>query len=179
MHLLYALIAVMLVGLFSMHMHRGIGGVQTDMWQNEVLTQVSGVGLNILENIVRRPFDENTDESKKDPLTYPVINSAVMLTAETSFGGCTSLEYVNPTCDDVDDFDGLSVDAQVEGLAYTITVNVQYVDPNAPATSTGGVKSLAKEVELTITTPLLQTGGQPIQMTMSRVTTYNRHLASP
>ena len=180
MHLLYALIAVMLVGLFSMHMLRGIRDVQTDMWQNEVLTQVTGVGLDVLEHIVRQPFDESTDESKQDPLIYPVINSPVMLTAEAFFGGCgNSLDYVNPACDDIDDFDGTEINAEVEGLPYTITVNVQYVNPNAPATSTGGVKSLAKEVELTITTPLLQAGGQPIQMTMSRVATYNRHLQAP
>lgn len=178
MQLISTILAALLVGLFSIHMSRGIREVQNDMWQNETLTQVTGVGQDILEHIVRRPFDENTDESKKNPLVYPVITSAVMLTADASFGGCTGLDLVTPTCDDIDDFDGLTVTRTIDNIPFQVLIAVQYVNPDDPSEASAS-KTVAKEVSLTITTPFIKVGGNNLEMKLSRVATYNRHMTAP
>ncbi len=177
MHLIYAVLTIMLVGLFSNSMFRSIHRSEVKMVLNEVMTELTGTGYDVLEFIGRREFDENTDESKMSPLVYPVISTAAELTATADFGGCSSLTYSNPACDDIDDFDGLAVDVTTSGLTYSINVDVQYVDPLTAAPSIG--KSYAKEVTLTLTNPYLLVGGAPLEVTLFRVFTYDRHTTSP
>jgi hypothetical protein len=178
MQLVSTIAAILLVGLFTIHMSTGIRQVQNDMWQNEALTQVTGIAEEVIEYILHRPFDENTDESKIDPLSYPVITSASQLTAAASFGGCTTLDLVDPTCDDIDDFDGLTFTRSVENIPYTVEVAVQYVNPSDPSEASAA-KTVAKEVTLTISTPLIQVGGNDFEIKISRVATYNRHMTAP
>lgn len=178
MQLISTILAALLVGLFTIHMSTGIRQVHNDMWQNEVMTQVSGVGQDVLEHVLRRSFDENTDESKINPLSYPVITSAAQLTSDANFGGCTSLDLVTPTCDDIDDFDGLSVTKTSNGFPFTVDIQVQYVNPDDP-TQVSSSRTVAKEVQVTVTTPMLTIGGNPIEVKMSRVVTYNRHMTAP
>ena len=179
MHLLYALLAMLLVALFSLNMQRGIHATEQQMIVNEVATQLTGVGVDVLEHIERTPFDENTDESKQVPLEYPVITGTGQLTPDggAQWGGCTSLALSDPSCDDIDDFDGVSVDVDVDGLVYTVEVAVQYVSPaTTPATlAPSGAQTYAKEVTLTISNPYLLLGGTPLQVELKRVFTYNRH----
>lgn len=178
MHLIYAVVAIMLVGLFSMEMSRSIRHAETKMVLNEVLTQLSGAGYDVLEFAGQFPFDENTDESKQTPLQYPVITSVGELTALADFGGCVGLVFTDPTCDDLDDLDDLQVVVDVDGFEYTVTIDVRYVNANNPDQVYVG-KSFAKELALTITNPYLLVGGQPLQVTVSRVFTYNRHIKAP
>lgn len=178
MHLIYAVLSILLVGLFSMNMFRSMHHVQNKMVVNEVVTELTGAGYDVLEFIGRRPFDENTDESKITPLTYPVINGTNQLTAKVDFEGCTALAVSNPACDDIDDFDGLTVTVGVDGFQYEISIAVNYVDPLNPDTPAAG-KTFAKEVALTITNPYLLVGGQPLEVKLKRVYTYNRHITAP
>jgi len=179
MHLIYAVLAIMMVGLFSLNMHRSMHQSQNRMVVNEVVTELTGAGYDILELIGRLPFDENTDESKQSPLEYPVINFTSELTPAAQFGGCTAVALEDPACDDIDDFHGIpTFTITVDGLEYEADVAVQYVDPVNPDTPAGG-NSYAKEVELTITNPYLLVGGQPIQVNVRRVFTYNRHTTAP
>ena len=177
MHLLYALLSIMLVGLFSTSMFRSIHHSENKMVLNEVLTELSGAGYNVLEFIGRRAYDENTDESKIFPLVYPVITGTGQLTAAADFGGCASLTYANPTCDDLDDFDGLVVTVTEGGLEYNVSIDVQYVDPLTASPSLG--KAFGKEVTLTITNPYVLVGGAPLEVSLSRAFTYDRHIQSP
>lgn len=170
MQVIYSLLAIMLLGLFSLNMLRGIHFSQNDMVENEVATQLTSIGTDVLEFIGRTAFDENVDESKISPLSFPIVTNAGQLT--TTFGGCTALEIVNPTCDDLDDFDGLVVTRQAVDLPYTVTIAVRYVDPNNPTQALS--PSFAKEVRLTITSPLLTVNDTPIPVTLTRVFTYNR-----
>jgi hypothetical protein len=179
MHLIYAVLAIMLVGLFSMNMHRSMHQSQNKMVVNEVVTELTGAAYDVLELIGRLPFDENTDESKKDPLEYPVINGTGQLSSSAQFGGCEALEFIPTDCDDIDDFHAIpSVTVDVDGLEYEMDVAVQYVDPSNPDTPSGG-NSFAKEVAITITNPYFRVGGEPLQVTIKRIFTYNRHTTAP
>ncbi len=179
MHLIFAVLSIMLVGLFSMNLHRSMHQSQNRMVVNEVVTALTGAGYDVLELIGRLPFDENTDESKKDPLEYPVITSTNQLTPAAEFGGCTALALSNPACDDIDDFHGIpTFTVTADGLEYEIDIVVQYVNPDSPDTPAGG-NSYAKEVALTITNPYLRVGDQPLQVNVRRVFTYNRHTTAP
>lgn len=175
MHMIYAVLAIMLVGLFSLNMHRSMHQSQNRMVVNEVVTELTGAGYDVLEFIGRLPFDENTDESKKDPLEYPVINGPNQLTPVGNFGGCAALALVPDDCDDIDDFHNVpDVTIDVDGLEYDVEVAVRYVDPLNPETASAG-NSLAKEVALTITNTYLLVGGDPLQVNVKRIFTYNRH----
>ena len=177
MHLIYAVLAIMLVGLYSMNMHRSMHQTQNKMVVNEVLTQLTGAGYDVVDYIGRRPFDENTDESKQSPLSYPVITGTGFLTPKGSFGGCASLTLSDPACDDIDDFDGLAITVALGGFDYAVEVDVNYVDPNNPSNPATG-NSYAKEVAVTISNPYVVVGGQPLEVRVTQVYTYNRHTSS-
>ena len=179
MHMIYAVLAIMLVGIFSMNMHRSMHHSQNKMVVNEIVTELTGAGYDMLEMIGRLPFDEHSDETKKSPLTYPVITTPGQLTPPGSFGGCTAINIEVTACDDIDDFHGIpTFTIDVDGLEYEADVNVRYVlynDPDTPA----GAQSYAKEVRLTITNPYLLIGGDPLEVNVRRVFTYNRHTTAP
>ena len=177
MHMIYAVLSIMLVGIFSTNMFRSIHQGELKMITNEVVTELTGAGYSVLEFIGRRAFDENTDESKIDPLVYPVITGTGQLTSIAGFGGCASLTLADPGCDDIDDFDGVTVDVDHGEFVYEVVVDVQYVDPQTAVPS--GSPTYAKEVTLTLTNPYVLIGGQPLQVTVSRVFTYGRHTTSP
>lgn len=178
MHLITAVLSVLLVGLFSTNMFRSMHRTQNKMVLNEVVTALTGAGYDVMELIGRLPFDENTDESKITPLTYPVVTGTNQITAKANFGGCAALAVSNPSCDDIDDFDGLIVTVDADGFEYEVSIDVRYVDPLNPDTPAAGI-TFAKEVALTISNPYLLVGGQPLEVELKRVFTYNRHVTSP
>jgi hypothetical protein len=174
--LIYAILAILMLMFLGLNMTRGQLRTQDKILLNEVATELSGVAYSILDFIGRRPFDENTDESKvPQPVEYPVITDVSELTAENNFGGCTAMALVDPTCDDIDDFDGLTGTTTVGGLTYSYVVNVRYVNPANPATTSGGNPTYAKEVEVTVQNPYLTMNGAPLPVTLRRVFSYNRH----
>lgn len=177
MHLIYAVMSIMLVGIFSTNMFRSIHQSELRMITNEVLTELTGAGYDVLEFIGRRAFDENTDESKIDPLVYPVITTVGQLTSIAGFGGCDSFTLAPPGCDDIDDFDGVTADVTLGAFVYEVEVDVRYVVPTTAAPSAS--PTYAKEVTLTLTNPYVLIGADPLQVTVSRVFTYGRHTTSP
>jgi len=177
--IIYGILAILLLAFLGLNMLRGQLRTEDRMIVNEVATDLSGVAYSILDFIGRTPFDELTDESKREqPVAYPVITSTSGLTPVANFGGCGALTLVNPTCDDIDDFDGLTGTRTVGGLDYTFTVSVRYVVPTAPETAAGG-NSYAKEVEVEVSNPHLTMNGAPLPVALRRVFTYNRHTAAP
>ena len=180
MHLIYAVLAIMLVGVFSMNMHRSMHQAQHKMVLNEVTTELTGAAYDVLEHIGRQPFDENTNEQKISPLVYPIITAENQLTQAggAEWGTCTSLSVTADTCDDLDDFDGVATTVVVDGFQYDVEIDVAYVDPANP-NSLPGTRTYAKQVAVTISNTYIRVGGQPLEVTIKRVFTYNRHTQSP
>lgn len=175
MQTLYSLIALLLVMLLSLNFYQGRNHTQQNMIVNEVLTPFNDLGMELLDHIGRQAFDENTDETKIAEPTWPIVTSPSGLTAEASFGGCTDFW----TCDDIDDFHGLTVNRDLNGLPYTVDISVRYVDELDPDQPTGGAPSYAKEVTLEISTAAIQMGGAPLTVKIGRVYTYDRITSTP
>jgi hypothetical protein len=177
---LYGFIALGLVMILSLNTFRIITETQRTMAINEVATQITGVSMEILDHIGNRYFDHQTNPKFvfPKPPTYPYVTGESQLTgpgaAEWGVGtsGCPqgALKAVDD-CDDIDDFDGMVVTRDVDGLNYTATISVQYV---STCTLQPSGRSFAKEVEVTVVTPDALIGGSQLQVTVSRVFTYNR-----
>ncbi len=173
---LYGFIAIGLVMLLSLNLLRAATSTEQRMILNEVATQVTGIAVDLMEHLGNKAFDENTDETGIEPSDFPLVTSPSMLTPDNGpdWGGCPSL-YDN-TCNDIDDFDGMTIERDVEGLAYRAAIEVRYVNETSPNT-TSGVSTYAKEVVITVTTPAyrhLLIGGAPLEVRLSRVFAYKR-----
>lgn len=175
---IYGLLAIMLTMLLSLNLFRITSGAEQRMVLNEMATQVNGIGVDIMEHVGNRWFDENTSEAGITAADFPLVTAPAQLTAEgsTEWGGCTDF-YAN-TCDDIDDFHGMTLQRSVEGLPYTASITVRYVNPDAPDTPTGS-PSYAKEVIVTIQSPYLKLGDNPLTVTLSRVFAYDRITQTP
>ena len=164
--LIYAVSAVAMAGALSLSVSRGIFASKQLAFRNQMLTQVSGVANEILEDIGSTPFDDRTR-----PGNFPAPpNSAAELTQLSNFGGNCDPEA---TCDDIDDFHGKSFSREPGGIPFNVDVSVKYVSEDDPA-SVETAPTFAKEVTLTITTPYVYRGtlDHPIKIVISRVFTY-------
>ncbi|NNF04186.1 MAG: hypothetical protein HKN17_06945 [Rhodothermales bacterium] len=72
----------------------------------------------------------------------------------------------------------MTISTVSDEFPYTIEISVQYVNPSNPSQASTS-KTVAKEVTVTITSPLITIGGNPFEIKMSRVATYNRHMTAP
>lgn len=202
MHLIYTLLAMLLVGILSLSLLRTSASSEQRMVTNEIMTQVTGVADEVFEHAAGYWFDERVDEGDYpiQPPIFPIITSAQIneLTAETDvsagptddgWGGCATSVYSQDTnmgqnrlqntarpetCDDLDDLHGLTLDMERDGLSYQVEVEVAYVDPLSPTAPTGGTKTFAKAMQLTITTPDFVIGGDPLEVVFVQVFTYDR-----
>lgn len=168
MQTLYSLAAMALAMLLAINLYRGVTGTQQSMIVNEVATQLSGVGVDVLEHIGSFPFDSAVDTAKV--ATFPPITSVTDLTDDANFGnGCVQVE----NCEDIDDFDGKTIYRIENQMPYTIQVSVQYVEETDPSTASA-VQTFAKEVTVSITNPNLTIGSlnTPFVVEMKRVFTY-------
>lgn len=171
---LYGILAIMLVMFLSLNVVRGTTSTQQKMILNEVGTLLTGIGMDVLDHIERKPFDRATDESKTaGPPTYPMVTVAAQLTGENTGEWGTNACAGFLLCDDIDDFDGQTVTRDLDGLVYTVEIEVHYVDAATFADS-GGTKTFAKEVTVTISNPYLTIGDDPLEVAISRVFTYER-----
>jgi hypothetical protein len=171
--LIYSLAALVTVILFSLSMNQGMNSEHTSMYATEILSQMSGVAEDIIDDVGRRalPFD-----SKVDPefvivpeLGYPIVLSATQITPEGSFGGCLAYDL----CADLDDFHGLTVVRSVGGLDFEAAIEVVYVDEDNPMYETG-IQTFAKKVTITVTQGAVVIGGEPLTTSYSRVFTYDK-----
>jgi len=97
MQTFYSLIAIALVGLLALSLHRATKGLQQRMVVNEVATQLSGVAVEILERIGQEPFDSKTDTTKV--FKFPAVTDPGQLTNAAAFGGCMDFN----ACEDIDE----------------------------------------------------------------------------
>lgn len=181
---LYGLIAVALSMVLSLNLLRTTTSAEQRMVLNEVATHVTGVGENLMEHIGNQAFDDNTHEGKAipQPPVFPLIVDVAMLTAESGFGNTgdgAACDHATPNfydadCDDIDDFHGMTLSREIEGVTYTATIAVQYVVADNPGQDSMGAKTYAKEVSITVTSPYLLLGGAPLAVTVARVFSYKR-----
>ncbi len=176
MQAFYGLIAMAIVALVGLTMQRSINGNQQRIVVNEVATDLSGVAVEVLEHIGSKAFDARTDTNKVT--VFPAVTSASQLTSPTDateWGACTNYQL----CEDIDDFDGMMLTRNRDGLEYQITIDVEYVDPDNPDTPSG--KSYAKAVEVAVSNPYMKVGSSntPLTVNMYRVFTYQRSTKTP
>jgi len=169
MQTFYSLIAIALVGLLALSLHRGTKGLQQRMIVNEVATQLSGVAVETLERIGQEPFDAKTDTTKVSK--FPAVTDPSQLTNAADFGGCFDFEL----CEDIDDFDGLIIVRDYETLRFTVTIGVRYVLEDQPDIPSAG-PTYAKEVSVSVANPRMWffDPSNKLTVTMSRVFTYQK-----
>jgi hypothetical protein len=169
MQALYGILAMALVALLSLTVMQAKRGTDNRILVNEMATQASGVGVDILEAISRFPFDSKTDTLKV--FTFPAVTSAAELTADADFGGATSFA----DAEDIDDFDGVTLVRTLDGFDYSVAVEVRYVVETTPD-QYSGAQTFAKSVRLQITNPHIFFGDRsnPLTIEMRRVFTYQK-----
>lgn len=174
---IYAVLALGVLAFLTLLMGRSQQTVYYEMYQNEFLTQFSGVATEILEDIGSHPFDYFTEDGGGwNPDSPPQI------TGITPDGGAqwgrTCVMF--STCD-IDDFDNPAVGTfqrERNGVLFDITTSVRYVDENDPtlaAPADNGGRTWMKEVTLTVSSPMVHRRNEsdaPIEMQMSRVFSY-------
>ncbi len=155
----------------AFNVQRGTMSTQQRIISNEVLTQFSGVGDEILDDIGSLPFDERTDAARNPTR----LASASELEAPAYFGGNCNPDVNYADCKDIDDFHGKSRTLEREGLAYDAAIEVRYVDEDDPTIAIQS-KTFAKEVVLHITSPhiLDSQSSEPLSIVIARVFTYQR-----
>ena len=169
MQALYGLLAMSLVALLSLTAMQAMRGTDNRIMVNEMATQATGVGVDVLEAIGQLPFDSKTDTTKV--FTFPTVTLPEQLTSAADFGGAADFA----SSEDIDDFDGLTFTRTLDGFAYTVSVEGSYVVETSPSQYSGS-QTYAKAVRLLITNPHIFFGdpSNPLTIEMRRVFTYQR-----
>lgn len=174
--LIYSILALVLIMFLSMNMQRGVSRTQQEQGVNEVGTQLTGVGTEVLERIGRTHFDQFTyDNSGPDDKPYcgRVWNGRE--TIDFHIPGtnvCPDFE----TCGYIEGFDGLTVPPVTRAdFEFNVTVDsVRYVNP-ADYDDIFSTQTFAKRVWVTVENPYLYLGDDPsntFSLTVDRVFTY-------
>jgi len=182
---LYGIIALALAMMLALNLMRTITGTQRKMVLNEVATQVTSISVDMMEHLSTKAFDDKTDESGLDlaTTTFPIVTTATALTPPSGFGSvaerplpalpCPHPDFYSVHCDDIDDFDGMTMTRTIDGIPYAAEITVRYVNETDP-NQVSSTQTFAKEVVVEITSPYLRIGSTPISATFSRVFTYHR-----
>lgn len=176
----YALLAIMLIGLVTLSFSRGIHSNEQEMMLNELASEMTSVGSEILNEVGRYPYDPVALVVTTDH----VLNTRGALRLESTFGtGSTcnpNTQYSG--CLFINDFHGKTAtrvrqriyNGVTHDITYTVeSIVVRYVSESTPHTPTG-TKTFAKEVVVTVSCPLVYLGSPdtPLKVQMSRVYTY-------
>jgi len=153
---LMALVALLITMQISLVNQRSILNARVTMVDSEIETIATGAGLDILDYIGTKPFDEATatgfvsDAEDLTPLPFPTGNAY-------------------EEAEDIDDFNGIQPYIYVtdfDDMGFTAEIEVRYVDED-DITQVSMTQTFSKEVVLTLTHPNLE---QPI--TLNRVYSY-------
>lgn len=174
---IYGLTAILIVVMLALNVMRIVTGTERKMVVNEVATQVRGLAVDVMEHVGNKWFDEVTDETDAEPSDFPLVTASSFLTPESGFGttgdGIDCTAFYDPDCNDIDDYDGMTFSRDIEGIPFTATISVQYVDEDDPDQATG-TQTYAKEVVVEVSSPFLLLGNDPITVTLRRTFAYNR-----
>ncbi len=180
--LIYSILALLLIMLLSMTMQRGIGRDQQEQTLNEVGTQLTGVGTEVLELIGTQYFDRFTfDNRNTRPYCGRVADNGeeqdrFSRPSSTNFGACANPD----ACAYIEGFDGLTFTRTQGDFEFEVEVlSIEYVDPDDfTRTVTSDSTSFAKKVTIEVTNPYLYIGDDPnepasqFSLTLERVFTY-------
>jgi hypothetical protein len=169
---LYGLIALALVSMLALNMQRGTTNTQQRQIFNEVATQITGVASEVFDHIARDAvyFDKYVYDTRTVFPTCGRTTTPSVFTAEASF--VPAADYASSLY--IEGFHGMTgVPIDRDDLSYLVDITVRYVDPVTLAPS--AVQTFAKEVTLTISSPLLflSTPANPVEVTMRRVFEYD------
>ncbi len=163
--MLYAVVAVAVAATVSYMVMSSSMAVETQEFQNEILTQYNGVAHEVFEHIGNWPFDARTDT-----LVFPdPPSSPTELTSSDNFGG----GWCGTAGCDIDNFHGESTTIVREGTTYDVSVEVNYVSESDPTLESAN-RTYAKRVTLTITNDMVRDteSGGALPVEISRVFTY-------
>ena len=177
--IIYSLLALLMVMVLTMNMQRSIGRDQQEQSLNEVATQLTGVGTEVLELIGTQYYDRFTfDNRNTKPYCGRVADNGeeqdvLSRPSGVNFGACTDPDL----CAYIEGFEGLTFTRTQGEFEYEVTVlDIAYVDSTdftreLTTDSTG----FYKRVQIEVTNPYLYIGDDPgntFSLTLERVFTY-------
>ena len=138
--------AVVLFGMATLGIYRGIHAHQRTLVECEVLPRAILHAERFIEEARTRAFDEAT-------ISTTVTDSSA-LTPPGSLGGDVGETY--PAFDDVDDFHNFVIVWQEEGIGFQAKITVSYAGGTLPnAISDVGYRTFMKHFTVEITSPYL------------------------
>ena len=170
---IYAVLALAIIGFLTLFLGRSQQTVYHQMYQNEMLTQVSGVANELMEDIGAHPFDFYTEDGQGWDEENPPMLDGITADGGPEWGNSCTM-FVNCDIDDFDNPDVGTFERVRNGIEFDITTEVGYVNEDDP-TLDSGVRTWMKEVTLTISSPQIYKQNNPdslIEVTMSRVFSY-------
>jgi hypothetical protein len=187
--LIYSILALLIVMVVSMNTQRSVMGTAEDQAFNEVTTQMTGVGTEVLERIGRTHFDWYNWQYGVGTSTLGTSAAAVeerrtrlcgrlndvetdSLAAPGAFTACGS--YAN--CPYIEGFHDMADFVLTRGdFEFTVdSIRVEYVDP-VNITTTSGTPTFAKHVSVTIEYPGIYFNEDPtntLKLDLDRVFIY-------
>lgn len=189
--LIYSILALILVMVISMNTQRSVMGTAEEQALNEVATQMTGVGTEVLERVGRTHFDwynwqygvgtstlgtsAAASETRRTRFCGRLDeNEADSLATPGSFTPCGS--YGN--CNFIEGFHGLADFTLTRGtFEFNIdTLHVEYVNPDDFTDATwANAKSYAKRVTVTVEYPGIYFNEDPtntLKLDLDRVFIY-------
>jgi hypothetical protein len=184
--IILSILAIMIVMILSLTVMRSAQSSQQRMAWNEISGHVTSIATEVFDHIGRMPFDDAVNEVKAGSnVQFPMVTNSAQLTPKSSaeWGHSNCLDAFGQIsfheCEDIDDFDGITLIRNIAGHEYNVRINVWYVSDDAQWTRLNGSQSFLKEVELEIENQNLRVGNSPFVVTVSRVYSYNRITAVP
>lgn len=178
MQTLLALASLVMVMAFALNMYRSTANVEQRLAVSEVATQLVGAGTELLDYLGTRGFDANAQATESNPLP---ISDPSQLTPATDFGtAACSLTFADGgyteagPCTYLENFHDVALIVPWGGFTFTVTISIQYVDPQAPDVSSV-TQTYAKEARVTVANPNLYIGGAPASIPLTRVFTYQKN----
>ena len=149
------IVAIAILGRYSLTVNDALARNEIHVLQSEYELNSVSLAEGIFRQAGINKFDENTISG------YPQ-NIPGDFTAYGSLGPETGESY--PDFDDIDDFNGLSLtDTADNGMTYTLSVVIGYVDASDKATYLGS-RSTLKRMDVTIVSDYLRN-----DITLSRI----------
>ena len=165
-----SLLALLLVMFLSVQSFQIVNRTERQIVLNEISTQLTGVGVEVIERVGTSLFDQSTAGGI-------IVTSVDSLTATIDFGPGTPACDYDPSsatqCVAVEQFDGLNLTINREGIVYDVSIGVSFYDIMTNSTTT--TKTFAKQIEVNISNPNLyiSTPDNLLQVNMARIYTYS------
>jgi hypothetical protein len=174
----YGILALVLVSMLALNMQRGSMQTQQRQALNEVGMQITGVAEEVFDHIGREAvaFDRFVDSTRAIAPVCGRTETPRAFTDPFRFAAvaCSGAGY--ESCPYIEGFHGMTdLPFERDGLPFEVDVEVAYVDPRTFAPLSPPARSFAKEVTLTVSSPLLylDTPSTPLEVRLSRVYKYD------